>query len=446
MENQMFRYTMDKLDKLGYLKVCEKCVDPVFEVGGVLKYFKNEVPILFNNVKNHKISLAGGVYGKREIFYDLIDLNSDNRIYKFMDAIANPMDYKEVSSSPVKENIVSRNIDINKLFPIPISHEKDSSNFITSGMLIIKDPNTGDIHMAVRRFQVNSKDNISALVSGASPHLNKLIKDCEVNNKSIDCAVVLGYDAELLIASQISSSRYGLDKYKVYSALKGEPLKVVKCESIDILVPAYAEIVIEGKLNPNKKVIEGPFGELMGYYGDIVSHPTIDIKVITHRDNPIFQHAFPSREEHLANGLIREVEIYTSLKNIVDIVDVNVTVGGGCRFHAIVKINKKNEGDGKSAILAALGSSKDLKHVIIVDSDVDIYDYSDVEFAISSRVQASEDVIIIKNALGSPLEASHVNKGLSDKMGIDATKPLNNELFDRAVVPGYEDININDYF
>ncbi|WP_373599784.1 UbiD family decarboxylase [Paraclostridium bifermentans] len=442
----MFRYTMDKLDKYGHLKVCNKCVDPMFEIGGVLKYFKNEVPILFNNVKNHKISLAGGVYGKREIFYDLMNLNRDNRIYKFMEAIANPMDYEEVSTGPVKENIVSRFIDINKMFPIPTSHEKDSSNFITSGMLIIKDPKTDDIHMAVRRFQVNSRDNISALVSGASPHLNKLIKEYEEANKTLDCAVVLGYDAELLMASQISSSKYGLDKYKVYSALKNEPLKVVKCESVDILVPAYAEIVIEGKLNPNKKITEGPFGELMGYYGEVAKHPTIDIKTITHRSNPIFQHAFPSREEHLANGLIREVEIYTALKNVVDVLDVNVTVGGGCRLHAVVKINKKNEGDGKSAILTSLGSSKDLKHVVIVDSDVDIYDYSDVEFALASRVQASEDVVIIKNALGSPLEASHVNKGSSDKMGIDATKPLNNELFDRGVVPGYDDININDYF
>ena len=442
----MFRYTMDKLEKLGYLRVCKKSVDPLYEVGGVLKYFKNEVPILFNNIKNYKCGLAGGFYGKREIFYDLMDLNNENRIYKFMDAIANPKDYIEVSNGPVKENIISRNIDINKMFPIPTSHEKDSSKFITSGMLIIKDPKTHDVHMAVRRFQVNSKDNISALVSGASPHLNKIIKECEKNNGTIDCAVVLGYDAELLISSQISSSKYGLDKYKVYSALKNEPLKVIKCESVDILVPAYAEIVIEGKLNPNKRLEEGPFGELMGYYGEVANHPTIDIKTITHRNNPIFQHAFPSREEHLANGLIREVEIYAALKNVVDVLDVNVTVGGGCRLHAVVKINKKNEGDSKSAILTALGISKDLKHVVIVDSDVDIYDYRDIEFAIASRVQAGEDVVIIKNALGSSLEASHVNKGLSDKMGIDATKPLNNELFDRAVVPGYEDININDYF
>ncbi|MCU9811516.1 MULTISPECIES: UbiD family decarboxylase [Paraclostridium] len=446
MESQMLRFTLDKLEKSGYLKTCKKRVDKEFELGAVLRYFDNEVPIVFKNIKNYDTDLVGGVYGNRKIFNDLMDVNEENRIYKFMDAIANPKSYKEVKSGPIAQNIITKNIDINKLFPIPTSHEKDSSNFITAGMLIIKDPETNDTHMAVRRFQINDKDNISALVSGASPHLNKIIKKAELNNEKLECAIVLGYDAEFLIASQISSSKYGLDKYEVYSSLKNEPLEVIKCSSVDILVPAFCEIVIEGYLDSNKKIKEGPFGELMGYYGEVSNHPTIDVIAIMHRDNPIFQHAFPSREEHLSNGLIREVEIYSALKNIVDVIDINVTVGGGCRLHAVVKINKQNEGDGKSSILTALGSSKDLKHVVIVDGDVDIYNYKDVEFAIASRVQASEDVIIIPNALGSPLEASHVNKGLSDKMGIDATKPLDNELFNRAIIPGYENINIDDYF
>ncbi|MDU3336334.1 UbiD family decarboxylase [Paraclostridium bifermentans] len=446
MESQMLRFTLDKLEKSGYLKTCKKIVDKKFELGAVLRYFDNEVPIVFKNIKNYDIDLVGGVYGNRKIFNDLMDVNEENRIYKFIDAIANPKPYKEVKSGPIAQNIITKNIDINKLFPIPTSHEKDSSNFITAGMLIIKDPETNDTHMAVRRFQINDKDNISALVSGASPHLNKIIKKAELNNEKLECAIVLGYDAEFLIASQISSSKYGLDKYEVYSALKNEPLEVIKCSRVDILVPAFCEIVIEGYLDPNKKIKEGPFGELMGYYGEVSNHPTIDVKAIMHRDNPIFQHAFPSREEHLSNGLIREVEIYSALKNIVDVIDINVTGGGGCRLHAVVKINKKNEGDGKSSILTALGSSKDLKHVVIVDDDVDIYNYKDVEFAIASRVQASEDVIIIPNALGSPLEASHINKGLSDKMGIDATKPLDHELFNRAIIPGYENINIDDYF
>lgn len=442
----MLRYTLNKLNSLGYTKTCSKKVDPKFELGAVLRYFDNEVPIIFDNVAGYDMSLVGGLYGNRQIFYDLMDTDKDNRIFKIMDAIANPKDIKRISSGPIKENIITRNIDITKLFPIPTSHEKDSSSFITSGMLIVKDPDTNDTHMAVRRFQVNSKTNISALVSGASPHLRDIIQKSDEKNRPIQCAVVLGYDAEYLIASQISSSKYGLDKHKVYSALRGEPLEVVKCHSVDIEVPAYCEIVLEGEIVPNKKITEGPFGELMGYYGEIAPNPVMEIKAIMHRNNAIFQHAFPCREEHLSNGLIREVETYSVLNSVVEVKDVNITVGGGCRLHAIVSINKRNEGDGKSAILSSLGSSKDLKHVVIVDEDVDIYSYKDVEFALSSRVQAGDDVVIIKNALGSALEASHVYKGLSDKMGIDATKPLNEESFERAIIPDYEDIDINNYF
>lgn len=442
----MLRYTLDKLNNLGYTKVCSKKVDPKFELGAVLKYFDNEVPIIFKNVKGYDMQLVGGLYGNRQIFYDLMNTNKENRIFKFMDAIANPQETKLIYTGPIKENIITKNIDITKLLPTPTSHEKDSSSFITAGMLLVKDPETGDTHMAVRRFQVNSKTNISTLISGASPHLREIVRKSEESNKPVECAVVLGYDAEYLIASQISSSKYGLDKHKVYSALKGEALEVVKCHSVDIEVPAYCEIVLEGEIVPNKKVIEGPFGELMGYYGEVAPNPVMEIKAIMHRDNPIFQHAFPCREEHLSNGLIREVEIFSALSSVVDIKDVNVTIGGGCRLHAIVSIDKKNEGDGKSAILSSLGSSKDLKHVVIVDSDVDIYSYKDVEFALASRVQASDDIVVIKNALGSALEASHVYKGFSDKIGIDATKPLNEESFKRAIIPEYEDIDITNYF
>lgn len=260
----MLRYTLDKLNNLGYTKVCSKKVDPKFELGAVLKYFDNEVPIIFKNVKGYDMQLVGGLYGNRQIFYDLMNTNKENRIFKFMDAIANPQETKLIYTGPIKENIITKNIDITKLLPTPTSHEKDSSSFITAGMLLVKDPETGDTHMAVRRFQVNSKTNISTLISGASPHLREIVRKSEESNKPVECAVVLGYDAEYLIASQISSSKYGLDKHKVYSALKGEALEVVKCHSVDIEVPAYCEIVLEGEIVPNKKVIEGPFGELMG--------------------------------------------------------------------------------------------------------------------------------------------------------------------------------------
>lgn len=444
----MLRATMSKLQELGQLEVCNVEVDPKYELGAVLRYFNNQKPILFNNVKGYNMPVMGALYGNRQLYYDLMGVTPENRLYKFMDAIANPQPYKIVSNGPIKENIVTRNIDIQRMFPVPTSHEKDAGSFITAGMLIVKDSETGESHMAVRRFQVRGGNIINALVSGHSPRLRKQLEKCNAMNKPLECAVVLGYDATYLLASQISSTRYGLDKYAVDSALRGEPLELVKCHSVDLEVPAYAEMVLEGHIIPNRLEVEGPFGELMGYYGDVAPNPVMEVTTVMHRNNPIFQHAFPCREEHLANGLIREAEVFSSVKNLVDAKDVNITIGGGCRLHGIISIDKKKDGDGKTAIIGALASGYDIKHVVIVDTDIDIYDPSSVELALASRVQASEDLVIIPGALGSGLEASHVARGLTDKLGIDATKPLGEKshLFELAEIPGFEgELDIEKY-
>ena len=416
MEKQMLRATLSKLEQLGELEVCNVEVDPKFELGAVLRYFENEKPILFNRVKGYDMPVVGGLYGNRELYYMMTNTTPEERIFKYMNAIANPQPAKLVSNGPIKENIITRNIDIQRMLPVPTSHEKDASSLITAGMLIVeRSLETGYTHMAVRRFQVHKGNIINALISGHSPALREQFAEFEKMNKPLECAVVLGYDATFLLASQIGSRKYGLNKYEVDSALRGEPLELVKCHSVDLEVPAYAEMVLEGVLVPNRREVEGPFGELMNYYGDVAPNPVMEVRTIMHRNNPIFQNAFPCREEHLANGLIREAELYAALKNMVDVKDVNITVGGGCRLHAIISISKKKEGDGKSAILGALGAFYDIKHVVIVDEDVDIYNVKSVEHALASRVQASQDVVIVPGALGSGLEASHVARELQIK-------------------------------
>lgn len=442
----MLRKTLVEMDHMGKFLQCEKEVSTVYELGGVLKHFDNRMPILFNNVKNHNMRVAGGLYGDREIMYNLLHMTHENRIFKFMEAIANPEPYKVVENGPVKENKISRNINLEKILPITRFQEKDSSSFITAGVLVVKDPKTGKHHTSVRRFQANGRNELSALI--ASSKLTDDFLKLEEKGKSMEVAIILGYDAEFLMASQISAETYGVDKYEVDSALRGEPLELVKCESVDLLVPAYAEIVLEGRIIAGKRELEGPFGELMGYYGPQNPHPIIEIDLITHRNNPIYQVAFPCREEHISNGLIREVEMYYSLKNQVNVKDVNVTEGGGYRFNAFASIKKEKPGDGKSAILASLGANRDLKQVVIVDEDVDIFDLRDMEWAITTRSQASLDFVTIEGAIGSGLEPSHGLRNITDKLGIDATKPLNDkeEKFERAFIPDYERIDINKYF
>jgi 2,5-furandicarboxylate decarboxylase 1 len=446
MERQMLRATIDKLNQIGKLLVTDKEVDPIYELGAVLKHYENSMPMLFKRVKGHKMPVIGGLYGNREIYYHLLGVTRENRIHRIMNAIANPMPAKLLNNGPVKENIITSNIDMARYFPNPKFSEKDGGAFITSGLMVVKDPETGKRYTSVRRFQINGGNQISALITSKT---KDFFLELEKQNKPLEVAVVLGYDAYTLTASQISMDRYGLDKYEVDSALRGEPLELVKCHTVDLEVPAYAEMVFEGVIVPNKRQVEGPFGELMGYYGPAKEEPVMEVKCIMHRNNPIYQTAGPSREEHFSNGIIREVELYYTLKNMVDVQDVNVTIGGGCRFHVIASINKKTEGDPKTAIIGALASEKNVKHAVIVDNDVNIFDPMDVEFALASRVQASKDVVIIPGATGSGLEASYVYYGVTDKMGIDATKPLSDpkELFERAIIPGYENgVDINKYF
>lgn len=445
METQMLRYTLDRLKQENNLLECDREVDYNYEMGAVLKHFNNKMPILFNKIKNSKIRSIGGLYGNRDLIYNLLDVTKENRNYKFMDALVNPMPYKVVNSGPIKENIIKRNIDLMKILPVNKFQEKDSSNYITAGVLVIKDPTTGKFHTSIRRFQVNKGNQISALIG--SFKLTNDFKELEKQGKSLDVAIVLGYDAQFILCSQYPSSTYGVDKYELDSSLRGEPLELVKCETNDLLVPAFAEIVLEGRLVAGKRELEGPFGELMGYYGGQAPHPVIEIDAIMHRNNPIYETAFPCPEEHLTNGLIREMELYYYLKNQMDVVDVYVTEGGGYRFNAVVSIRQKRIGEAKSAIIAALGLNKDLKQVVIVDDDVNIYDVSEIEWAITSRAQASHDFVIIPNALGSSLEPSHDLRGVTDKLGIDATKPLGyNGKFDRSIIPGYDKIDISKYF
>jgi 2,5-furandicarboxylate decarboxylase 1 len=421
-------------------------VNPEYELGAVLKYYKNEVPMLFEKIKGYRMPVAGALFGDRETYYDMMGMTKENRLFRMMEAVANPKPFRILEKGPVMEHVINGRINLQQLLPIPKFHEGDSSTYITSGIVALKDPDTGKTHISVRRLQINGGGEISVLA--ASPLAQRQYLQMEKLNKPLEIAVILGYDHCLLLASQISSEVYGIDKYEVDSALRGEPLELVRCKTVDLEVPAFAEIVLEGIMPPHKRKPEGPFGELMGYYGGVAQHPVAEIRCIMHRSQPVFQTAYPCREEHLANGFIREMELWAAVRNMADVVDVNVTVSGGCRFHAVVAIRKNREGDAKSAVLAALGSNRDLKHVVIVDEDVDIYSHDEVEWAIATRFQASRDLVVVPGAAGSGLDPSNALSGTTDKMGLDATKPLDDAggKFEKAVIPGFEKINIAGYF
>ena len=446
MSEQMLRSVLGSLKDKYNLLECHVPVDPKFEMGAILEKLGNDQPVLFRKVKGHQMPVIGGMFGNREMFYHMIGTNREGRFAKILGAMAAPKAPKLVSNGPVQENVINGRIDLGKLLPLPTFHELDSSSFITAGVLAIRDPDTGKTYTSIRRFQYNGGNSLSVLVT--SEPLNGQIQRLREQKKTLEAAIILGYDHTFCLASQISSGLYGIDKYAFDSALRGEPLELVKCKTVDIQVPAQAEIILEGIIHPDELKQEGPFGELMGYYGSVAEHPVMRVQCMTHRNDPIFQISAPCREEHLSNGLIRDVELYTHVGRLVEVVDANVTIGGGCRFHGIVSIRKKSEGDGKTAIIGALSSAKDLKHVVVVDEDIDIFDPMDVECALATRVQASKDMVLISGGLGTGLDPSHLINGTSDKVGFDATKPLGNmnDKFEKVRIPGYEALDLGRFF
>jgi 2,5-furandicarboxylate decarboxylase 1 len=440
------RTFLDQLRQRRSLYAVKRPVHPKFELGTVLKKTRGAVPILFEKVTGHSVPVVSGICGSRESLALALGCRKEDLIPRLVEAITRPSHTLTVTRATVHENVLMTGFDIGKLFPIPTFHEKDSAPFLTAGLTVAKDPALGRRFSSIRRMQLNGPNNLSILIE--SPGLLDQYYDFERQGKPLPVAIVLGVHPILTLSSQLPTQTFGLDKMNVASALAGEPIPMVKCRTIDLEIPAESEIVFEGSMVPRVRHSEGPFGELMGYYGPQTEQPTVEVKAVTFRDNPMLPVVFPSSDEHkLAGALMRELILLNHVRHVVPTVkDVYITMNGGGRCHAFVSIRKTMEGQGKEAILAALASNKDVKLVVVVDEDVDVFNLDEVEWAIATRMQADQDVVIIPGAQGTSLEPSHTLRGVSAKMGIDATYPIaEKDRFQKARIPSYEALRLEDY-
>ncbi|MFE8694943.1 UbiD family decarboxylase [Cytobacillus sp. FJAT-53684] len=438
------RALLDDWENRGLLYRIKKEVDPCFELGAVINTKNGQQPFLFEKIKGYQSSLAAGLGGDRELLADSIGIPSSELIPKIIESIVNPIPTTLRETGPVQENLVTGDFDLADLFPIPTYHTEDSGAYYVSGILVVKDLTGTKRYTSIRRMQYLGGNRTNILIT--SPELMEQYAHFEKKGESMEIAVMFGVVPAVVLSSQISTHLYHTDKLNVAGALLGQSLDVVRCKTVDLDVLAEAEIVFEGHMLPFEREMEGPFGELAGYYGTRTPQPIVEISAVTYRNQAINQTIFPSSyEERLPMALVREATLLSTVRQVVpNITGVHIPMGGVARYHAVIQINKKTEGDGKQAALAAFASDKDLKHVVVVNDDVDIFNSDDVEWAIATRVQASEDIFIVPGAKGSPLESSHHLRGVTDKMGIDATYPLGKEeLFKRTSIP--IDINLEDY-
>jgi UbiD family decarboxylases len=432
-----------RLRQEGILQYVNKEVDRRFELAAVSKKADGRYALQFNHVRGSSIPVVTNIAHSRELLALALGVPKEKLAEHFAWAQGHPGQCVMIppGQAPVKSKILPP--DLSSL-PIVTHHEKDGGAFITAGLLVAKDPETGIRNVSIHRLQMFSPKHLGILM--LPRHLRHIYQKAEAMNRPLDIAVVLGVDPIPLLASQ-AQVPLGYDEFAVAAALYGEPLPMVKCETVNLEVPAQAEIVLEGHMLPHVRHMEGPFGEFPKTYTPPYPKPMIEITAMTTRNNPIYHTIVPASNEHfLIGGIPREGGLLETMrKTVSNVRNVRFTPGAFCRFHAIVAIDKKSEEEPKNAILAAINGSQDIKHIVIVDQDINIFNSRDVEWAIATRTQAGRDVIIACDLPGNLLDPSARN-AISDKMGIDATVPLGQyERFAKIRIPGEERISLSKY-
>ncbi|AIQ60910.1 UbiD family decarboxylase [Paenibacillus borealis] len=440
------RQLLEHWERSGRLLRIRKEVDPKFELGAVIKAVKGRQPMVFQKVKGYSVPMAAGLGGSKELLAESMGMQPEDLLPRLIEAVVHPLATKNREQAPVQENVITSRINLRELFPVCTYNALDSGAYYVSGVMVVKGADGQKRYTSIRRMQLLDGNRTSILIS--SPELFQQYREFEERGAAMEAAFMFGIVPAVVLASQVSTHLFHADKLEVASALLGQQLEVVRCKTVDLEVLAEAEVVFEGRILPRVREPEGPFGELGGYYGPRTEQPVVEFSAVTYRNNPVWQTILPaSYEEKLPMAIAREIALLGSVRQVVPgVKDVHITMGGVGRYHAVIRIRKVQEGDGKTALLAAFAGDKDLKHVVVVDEDVNLLDPLDVEWAIATRVQADLDTFIVTGAKGSPLEPSHNLRGVTAKMGIDATFPLAEaEHYRRTSIPGQEEIELASY-
>ena len=443
----ILRDWLAELDRQGLLKHIRKQVSPINELAAVGKKLEPAYGALFENVEGGDIPVVTGLVTSRDSIAHSMGMTYPELMERFTHALNDPTPCKIVDGKglAIKENIlVGDQVDLG-LLPACVHHEKDGGRYLTAALCVTKDPETGIRNVAIHRHEVRDRNHLGALL--LPRHTNQLFAQAEAAGRPLEIALAIGVHPSLLLASQ-ATTQLGVDEFEIGGTLLGEPVELTKCETVDIEVPVESEIILEGRILPNVREEEGPFGEYPRTYGPKAPRHVIEITAITYRNKPIYHTIIPATMEHLLLGAIsREATMMQVIRQATpNVKNVHITPASGCRYHAVIQLDQKHDGEAKNAMFAAFASSTEIKHVVVVDPDIDIYDLQDVEWAIANRVQAARDVFIISNAMGNKLDPSSRN-GTSDKMGIDATIPMteDRERFQKIRIADFDKVDLKDY-
>jgi UbiD family decarboxylase len=409
-------------------------VDPKHELGAICK-IHNERPnspaLLFEKVKGHGIPVVGQLLATDRRVALALGLSQENVFDETVRRASKPLPTRLVSSGPCQELVFEGNdVDITKL-PLCTNNPLDGGPYITAGHVILKDPEYGK-NLSIYRMMLVSKNEVTIrFTPGHDGH--DFIKNAEKRgDKKFEVAVCIGVPPSVYVASQFEP-RIGVYELEIAGGLAGEPIDVVKCRTVDLEVPALAEIVLEGELTiPAKTGNEGPFGEFCGYTTQRVPGERImTIKAITQRRNPIYHNIWlgkPPHEHLYVDALTYAVAAYQELKPAYPALKKAYAPPWGVSIVLILQLEKRlmRQGIVDNILAASLYTrSGKWKHVLVVDEDINIEDPNEVLWALTTRFQPATDMYVIPRGITSTLEPSATAEGVTSKLMLDLTKKQN---------------------
>ena len=382
-------------------------------------------PVFFEKLDGSRA--VGNLWSTRERIARAMGITPMELTQNMMRAMDSPSTPQEIENAPFDRNILT-DFDLRES-AIPKFYKTDGGRFVTAGVVVAE--HEGIRNMSFHRLMVLGENKFAIRV--VPRHLYALHKRALAKGEDLKIAVAVGLCPSIMLSAAMNLE-FGKDELTVANALRqlclGEPVCVRKIRN-GLLVPAFAEYIFEGRVT-KETADEGPFVDITGTIDPVRKQPVVEIDRIYHRDDPIFQMILPGADEHyLMMGMPREPVVQRAVGLAVpDVHGVRLTEGGCCWLHGVVSITKQKEGDAVNAIMAALGSHPSMKMVTIVDNDINIFDDREVEWAVSTRFQGHKGLVMIENARGSSLDPSADET--TTKVGIDATKPIGGEGFEKV--------------
>jgi UbiD family decarboxylase len=399
-------------------------------------------PLLFENVKGSDLPVVTNVFGFRKTVAESLGMAEGDLLRTMVSLEARGLPVERVDEAPVQEVVkTGDDIDVARDLPQIVYSELDGGAYITAGVLIAPHPVTGVNNASWNRCQLVGDDKLRVRMMPPQ-HLGRYHAEAEEMGRNLPCAIVIGAPPGLMF-SAASKVPFEADELEVAGAWQGKPLRVVRCKTIPVDVPADAEIVIEGEVIAGIREDEGPFGEFTDGYVPVMKNHVFRVTAITRRRDALYHAILAGGTEDLnLVGVPIQAEIYKKVSSFVPRIRDIATPG--YVFGCVISIDKQNEDQARNAMLAALGGYSWTKVVVVVDKDVDPFNAADVLWAIQTRCTPETGIYVVPRIPSYTREdVREVHRG---KVGIDATAPLSmKQLFERRRFPGEADIRLEDY-